>query len=106
MTTHAVPKGGGVPAGAQPLPADLVPMIVRDLQAVGEYRVVLDPREAQRLVDVRWAALGAGRALGRTVKVVTSRAIETRNAPITVLVTFVDGRRAAIPAQRQQADRR
>jgi hypothetical protein len=90
----------------QLLPTDLVPVIVRDLQAGGEYRVVLDPREAQRLVDVRWAALGAGRALGRTVKVVTSRAIETRNAPITVLVTFVEGRRVTIPTQRLEPEGR
>ena len=85
----------------QLLPTDLVPVIVRDLQAGGEYRVVLDPR-----VDVRWAALGAGRALGRTVKVVTSRAIETRNAPITVLVTFVEGRRVTIPTQRLEPEGR
>ena len=105
MTTGSVPKVAAGAANAQVLPVDLVPVIVRDLQAKGEYRVVLDPREAQRLVDVRWAALGAGRALGRSVKVVTSRAIETRNAPITVLITFVEGRRATIPTQRLEDER-
>lgn len=93
----------GTASTAQPLPTDLVPVIVRDLQENGEYVVVLDPRDAQRLVDVRWAALGAGRALGRSVKVVASRAIEARHAPITVLVTFVDGRRSTIPRQRGEA---
>ena len=82
-----------------PLPGDLVPMIVQDLQEDGEYRVVLDPLHAQQLVDVRWAALDAERLLGRRVRVVTSRAIETREAPITVLVTFGDHHRA-IPQQR------
>ena len=106
MATRSGSKLGDAASGAQLLPADLVPVIVRDLQTSGEYRVVLDPRESQRLVDVRWAALGAGRALGRTVRVVTSRAIETRNAPITVLVTFVEGRRSTIPTQRLEPERR
>jgi hypothetical protein len=106
MTTGSVPKVAAGASSAQLLPVDLVPVIARELQANGEYRVVLDPREAQRLVDVRWAALGAGRALGRSVKVVTSRAIETRNAPIAVLVTFVEGRRSPIPTQRLEGDRR
>ena len=105
MTTGSVPEVAAGAASPQLLPGDLVPVIARELQATGEYRVVLDPREAQRLVDVRWAALGAGRALGRSVKVVTSRAIETRNAPITVLVTFVEGRRAPIPTQRLEDER-
>jgi len=81
------------------LPGDLVPRIVQDLQEDGEYRVVLDPLQAQQLVDVRWAALDAERLLGRRVRVVTSRAIETREAPVTVLVTFGENHRA-IPRQR------
>jgi hypothetical protein len=89
-------RGGA--SGAQ-FPGDLVPTIVRGLQEVGEYRVVLDPLNAQQLVDVRWAALDAERVLGRRVRVVTSRAIETREAPVTVLVTFGDHRRV-IPHQR------
>jgi hypothetical protein len=89
-------RGGA--SGAQ-FPGDLVPTIVQGLQEAGEYRVVLDPLQAQQLVDVRWAALDVERVLGRRVRVVTSRAIETRDAPVTVLVTFGDQHRV-IPQQR------
>lgn len=100
MTSVPASAGPGRAAATQ-LPADLVPLITRHLEEDGEYRLVLDPREAQRLVDVRWAALGAGRALGRKVRVIISRAIETREAPIDVLVRFEDRVRPAIPRQRQ-----
>jgi len=84
------------------LPADLVPVITRHLEEVGEYRLVVDPRQAQQLVDLRWAALGAARALGRKVHVVTSRAVETREAPIAVVVRFDENNRPSIPEQRHQ----
>jgi hypothetical protein len=93
-------RSAGEVAASKQLPADLVPLITRHLEDVGEYRLVLDPREAQRLVDIRWAALGAGRALGRKVEVVTSRAVETRDAPIAVVVRFEDSARPPIPPQR------
>jgi hypothetical protein len=99
MTSIPAPAGKGAATSTQ-LPADLVPAIARQLERSGEYRLVLDPREAQRLVDVRWAALGAGRALGRKVRVIISRAVETREAPIDVLVAFEDHARPAIPRQR------
>ena len=99
MTSVPASAGRGS-ATSTHLPADLVPVITRQLELSGEYRLVLDPREAQRLVDVRWAALGAGRALGRRVRVIISRAVETREAPIDVLVTFDDCVRPAIPRQR------
>lgn len=93
----------GAAADAHVLAEDLVPDIVQGLRQHGAYRTTLDPRQPQRLVDVRWAALGAGRQLGRGVQVVMSRAVETREAPITVLVTFVAGPRPrSIPAQRQR----
>jgi hypothetical protein len=82
------------------LPVDLVPVITRHLEEVGEYRLVVDPRQAQQLVDLRWAALGAGRALGRKVHVITSRAVETREAPIAVVIRFDEEYRPAIPEQR------
>ena len=79
-----------------------MPVITRHLEEVGEYRVVVDPRQAQQLVDLRWAALGAGRALGRKVHVITHRAVETREAPIAVVVRFDEQYRPAIPEQRQR----
>jgi hypothetical protein len=99
MTSVPASTGTG-PAASTQLPADLVPVITRHLEQSGEYRLVLDPREAQRLVDLRWAALGASRALGRRVRVIISRAVETREAPIDVLVTFDERVRPAIPQQR------
>ncbi|HEX2892478.1 MAG TPA: hypothetical protein VHO29_00560 [Marmoricola sp.] len=100
MTSVPAPTSTGQ-AAPTALPDDLVPVITRHLEDAGEYRVVLDPREAQRLVDVRWAALGAGRILGRRVQVVTTRAIEAREAPISVLVRFDDRVRPAVPRQRE-----
>jgi hypothetical protein len=95
-------RAGGAPSEAAVLPRDLVPVIVSQLELAGEYRVTLDPTEAQRLVDIRWAALSAGRLLGRRVGVVTSRAVETRGAPVTVLVGFsAEHHRPTIPRQRR-----
>jgi hypothetical protein len=86
---------------ARVLPADLVPTIVVNLDEAGEYRAVLDPSAAQQLVDLRWAALRAGRLLGRRVKVSTTQAIGTGSAPVVARVTFESGHGSAIPRQRQ-----
>ena len=97
---------GGRPAasdpasGAQLLSVDLAGTIARQLELSGEYRTTLDPRDAQRLVDIRWAALGLGRRLGRRLRVIASRAVETREAPVTVLVTYAETGRPSIPPQR------
>ena len=88
------------PASPVRLPRDLVPVIARHLEELGEYRMVVDPVDTQLLVDVQWAALEASRALGRRVRVLTSRAFEVREAPIAVLVTFEDRIRRPIPQQR------
>ena len=83
------------------LPEDLVPVIVVNLDETGEYRAVLDPTTAQQLVDLRWAALRAGRLLGRRVKVSTTQAVDTGSAPVVARVTFASGHSSAIPHQRQ-----
>jgi hypothetical protein len=82
------------------LPRDLVPVIARHLEELGEYRMVVDSVDTQLLVDVQWAALEASRALGRRVRVLTSRAADVRESPIAVLVTFEDRIRRPIPQQR------
>jgi hypothetical protein len=83
------------------LPADLVPVIVVNLDEGGEYRAVLDPDATQQLVDLRWAALRAGRLLGRRVKVSTTQAVDTGSAPVVARVTFASGHGSTIPRQRQ-----
>jgi hypothetical protein len=83
------------------LPADLVPVIAVHLDDAGEYRVMLDPGVPQQLVDLRWAALRAGRMLGRRVKVSTTQAVRSGNEPIMARVTFASGHGSTIPHQRQ-----
>lgn len=90
-------------AAATELPSDLVPDIARQLEDSGEYRVSFVPVDPQRLVDLRWAALGAGRMIGRRVHVVVSRAqVDPGNTPITVRVTCGPMSRPNIPRQRAQ----
>jgi hypothetical protein len=93
----------GAASVAQILPQDLVPDIARQLEEFGEYRITLDPRSPQRVIDVRWAALGAGRALGRRVRVDTIRStVIAGDTPITVRVSFAPAHRRSIPRQRHQ----
>lgn len=69
---------------------DLAIDIASELWLYGEYAVELDPLPAQRLVDVRWAALEAGRLLGARAVI---RVTETRPMPdprVTVSVRYVD----------------
>jgi hypothetical protein len=83
------------------LPDAMVPVIATQLDETGEYRAVLDPTAIQQLVDLRWAALRAGRLLGRKVKVSTTQAVTTGDAPILARVTFTAGHGSSIPRQRQ-----
>lgn len=82
---------------------DLVAEIARHLEDAGEHRLTLLPGQPQRLVDLRWAALRAGRQLGRPVRVVTSRAVNTGDTPITVRVTCAPAHRGLIPPMREQS---
>ena len=103
MTNGRAPDAarGDAASGTQVLPRDLVPDIARHLEDEGAYRVTLDPKQHQRVVDLRWAALAAGQLLGRRVLVAMTRAINTAEAPITVRMTFApDHHRPSIPQQR------
>jgi hypothetical protein len=85
------------------MPLDLVPAITRMLAEAGEYRVSVDRRSPQQLVDLRWAALAAGKELGQRVRVATSKAIDAGDSPITVRLTLAltpPKTRPAIPLQR------
>jgi hypothetical protein len=92
---------GGQAHDAQVLPDELVPVIAVHLDETGEYRAVLDPTAAQQLVDLRWAALRAGRLLGRRVKVTTTQAVASGNAPVVARVRFAPSHASTIPRQRQ-----
>jgi hypothetical protein len=89
MALRPAHEPAGSPAAVQQLPHDgLAPDIARQLMLAGEYRATFVPSDPQRLVDLRWAALGAGRLLGRRVHVAITRAgIEPGTSPITVRMT-------------------
>lgn len=92
---------GHHPRGTAVLPDAMVPVIATQLDETGEYRAVLDSSAMQQLVDLRWAALRAGRLLGRRVKVTTTQAVTSGGAPVLARVTFTSGHGSAIPRQRQ-----
>jgi hypothetical protein len=93
--------GAGRPAAGQVMPRELAGEIAREIQDAGEYRVALDPRDPQRLVDLRWAALAAGRALGKRVQIVMTKAVHDGDAPITARLVTAPAPRAVVPAQRR-----
>lgn len=80
---------------------DLATAIARQIRTAGEYQVTYLPNDPQRLVDLRWAALAAGRMLSRRVDVTVSRATAMPgHTPITVRMTCSIEGRPAIPRQR------
>jgi hypothetical protein len=89
------------------LPHDgLAPDIARQLMLAGEYRATFVPSDPQRLVDLRWAALGAGRLLGRRVQVAITRAgIEPGISPITVRMTCAPASRQPRPPSQRKIPR-
>jgi hypothetical protein len=94
------PTGEGAGA-AVVLPADLVDAIARHLEDAGEYRVTLEPGPPQRVIDLRWAALKAGRRLGRRVHVAVTRSgVDAMSASTTVRMTCAPPRSHGIPQQR------
>src|SRR4051794_23676726 len=102
MTTGPTPERPAASAGAAVvLPADLAGDIARQLEEFGEYRAVLDPRDPQRLVDLRWAALAVGRELGRRVQVIMTKAVHDGDTSITARVIEAPMSRRGIPSQRR-----
>jgi len=69
---------------------DLAIDIAADLWLYGEYVVEMESFPTQRLVDVQWAALQAGRLLGAQAKIDVSEQSCTTEPRVTVTVTFVD----------------
>jgi hypothetical protein len=87
-------------AVAAPLPDEVVADIARQLEDAGEFRLTLVPDLPQRLVDLRWAALRAGRILGREVEVaVSGAALNSPEGPVTIRMTCGQTR-PGIPRQR------
>ena len=84
-----------------PVPDDMVADIARQLDDAGEYRLTLVPDLPQRMVDLRWAALRAGRILGRPVEVaVSAGALNAAQGPVTIRLTSPAPTRTGIPRQR------
>jgi hypothetical protein len=81
---------------------DLVSEIVQELDVSGQYCETLEPGSEQRLVDLRWAALGIGRQRGRRVRVLVNKVARALDAPVTVRVSWAPERRPAIPRQRNR----
>jgi hypothetical protein len=91
----------GTPSATPLLTDDLVSDVARQLEDAGEYRLTLVPDMPQRLVDLRWAALRAGRILGRRVEVsVSGASLNSEKTPLTVRMTVEAAARPTIPHQR------
>ena len=103
MTTGpARDDAAGDSSAVAELPHDRMTVdIARHLEDSGVYRVRVAPGDPQRLVDVRWAALGAGRMMGRKVYVTVSRMPIGSKAPVTVRISCTRAGRA-IPVQRDR----
>src|SRR3954471_5032831 len=102
MTTgHGREAGVSDIPSAQLMPRDLADDSESELESAGEYRAVLDPRQPQRLVDLRWAALAAGRILGRRIQVLMTKAVHDVDAPITARLVAAPVHRRTVPTQRQ-----
>ena len=69
---------------------DLAVDIAADLWLYGEYVVELNPFTAQRMVDVHWAALQAGRLLGARAKIHVGERRHLADPRVTVSVTYLD----------------
>ena len=69
---------------------DFTLLIRGELDARGHYATEVDPRDAQAVVDLRWAALQAGRLLGVPVKVDVSTGPGPSDSIATATVRRVD----------------
>jgi hypothetical protein len=69
---------------------DLVLEIASKLWYYGEYTVALDPSPHQRLIDIHWAALQAGRLLGVRAKVRVTGPFSQTDPLVSVNITFED----------------
>lgn len=88
-------------APVAPLPDEVIADIARQLEDAGEFRLTLVPDLPQRVVDLRWAALRAGRILGRPVEVaVSGGALSSSEGPVTIRMTCAADARPGIPRQR------
>jgi hypothetical protein len=69
---------------------DLTMDIVRALELSGRYEVGVDTGNAQRVVDLRWAAHQAGRLLGTKTRVILVDPVDASDSTGTASVTSVD----------------
>lgn len=80
---------------------DFTLLIRAALEASGEYAVEVDTRDAQAIVDIRWAAHQAGRLMGATVKVDLTSDCGDADSIATATVRRIesDGRERVIAAE-------
>ena len=69
---------------------DLALDIASKLWFYGEHTIDMDPRPHQRLVNVRWAALQAGRLLGVRAKTTVTGPFSRTDPTVRVTITFHD----------------
>lgn len=69
---------------------DFTLLIRAALETAREYAVEVDTRDAQALVDVRWAARQAGRLMGATVKVDLSSPYGHADSIVTATVRRIE----------------
>lgn len=72
--------------------------IAEALAEHGQYVVDVDPRPAQRLVDLNWAAHQAGRKMGLAVRVLVERPF--RRSPDLRVKVIPRSRRGGTPSDR------
>jgi hypothetical protein len=81
-STDRVPADGEV-ADAREI---LIGTIVDEVRRYGYFLVYVDPHPFQRVIDLRWAAQNAGRALGRRLRTYTSAVGAQQKGLVSVVV--------------------
>ena len=79
---------------------DLVREIAENLREHGAYVADVDPRPNQRLVDLRWASLRAGRRLGLRTRMHVVSGASPREPLVRITVVCVDAFGHVVEASR------
>ena len=80
---------------------ELVDEIADHLREHGEYVANVDPRPNQRMVDLRWASLKAGRRLGIRTRIHVSKPASLDNPTVRVTVVRADRLSHAVKSARE-----
>jgi hypothetical protein len=80
----------------------LIDRVVEQIRRQGYFLAHLDPQPMQEIIDVRWAAQMAGRAIGRQVRTYASSVGATQPQKVTVVVAATE---ACSPSDIRARDR-